>query len=349
LPIAGMNTENRLLMQELRPVLAIKQYLEGQNLYQLRKDLAISTGHWQKLWHDFKELGHTDDMEELKQQTGQPEEVLNAWQELFKQHRPTLRGRIKETEKSCGKSFYQLLRTRHGYSPAGAEQFIEDLHELAAHLNKREPKNNQIIYNAVSDQEPAGKKLSACQLKAVVLDYINPEDRELTDRESAKKLRWARLLRYATQARYHGAVLTQPDLSLLLGISTEAIQTLLKKHPGVIVPTRGLVADMGPALSHADKIINLFMNGYTETEIVRRTGHSYESVENYILCYAKVVYLLQKELPAPAIRKALGFSRRLVDKYISFYREYSGPAYSFMSGKLRRLATAHPVKKKKEE
>ncbi len=346
LPIAGMNTQNRRLMQELRPVLAIRQYLEGKELYQLRKDLAISTGHWQKLWHDFKELGNTNNLVELEQQTGQPLEVLSAWQELFEQHQQTLMERVRETKNTCGKSFYQLLCTRHGYSPAAADQFIEDLHELAAHLNRRGPKNNQIIYNAVSDREPAGKKLSECQLKAVAIDYIDPEDLELVDRESAKKLRWARILRYATRARYHGAVLTQPDLSLLLGISTEAIQTLLKEHPDVIVPTRGMVADMGPALSHADKIINLFMNGYTETEIVRRTGHSYESVENYTLSYAKVVYLLQKGMPAPAIRKALGFSRKLVDKYINLYREYSGPDYSFMFGKLRRLAEARPVKKK---
>jgi len=349
LPLAGMNTENRQLMQILRPVLAIKQYLEGKELYQLRKDLAISYSRWQKLWHDFKELGSTATLEQLSSRTAQPLEVLKALQDLFIQHRQTLEERIGETKKTDSTSFYQLLRTRHGYSDAAAKQFIDDLHELAGHLNRREQNNNQIIYNAVSDQEPAGKKLSECRLQAVALDYIDTKDLDLLDRESAKQLRWARLLRYATQARHQGAVLTQPDLALLLGISTEAIQTLLKEHPDVIVPTRGMVADMGPALSHADKIINLFMNGYTETEIVRRTGHSYGSVENYILSYAKVVYLLQKGMPAPAIRKALGFSRKLVDKYISLYREYSGSDYSFMSGKLRRLAEAHPVKKKKEE
>ena len=102
--------------------------------------------------------------------------------------------------------------SRHGYSPAAADQFIEDLHELTVHLSRQGQKNNQIIYNAVSDREPAGKKLTECQLKAVALDYIDPQDLELTDRESAKKLRWARILRYTIQARYQGAVLTQPDL-----------------------------------------------------------------------------------------------------------------------------------------
>lgn len=349
LPIAGMNIENRQLMQELRPVLAVKRYLEGEELDQIRKDMAISTCRWQKLWHDFKELGRTEDLEELEQQTGQPPEVLAAWKKLWQAHRHLLCGRVTEAEKASGGSFYQLLRTRHGYSPAAAEQFIDDLHELAARLNRQGQKHNQIIYNAVADHEPAGKKLTECQLKAVALDYIDPKDLDLADRESAKELRWARVLRYTTQARYQGAALTQPDLALLLGISTKAIQTLLKEHPDVVVPTRGLVADMGPAISHADKIIGLFMNGYTETEITRRTGHSYDSVENYILSYARVVYLLEKGMPAPAIRKVLGFSRKLVDKYISLYREYSGPDYAFMFGKLRRLAEAHPVKKKKED
>lgn len=345
LPLAGMNTVNRQMMHKLRSVLAIKSYLEGEELDLIRKKMAISTSRWQKLWNDFKELGRQDFKEE---QTDQPPEVISAWKELWQAHRHILSERVTEKEKIID-SFYQLLRIRHGYSPAAAEQFIDDLHDLAAHLNRRGQKHNQIIYNAVADHEPAGKKLTECRLKAVALDYIDPRDLELVDRESPKKLKWARILRYTTQARYQGAVLTQPDLALILGISTKAIQTMLKEHPDVIVPTRGLVADMGPALSHADKIINLFMNGYTETEIVRRTGHSYDSVENYILSYAKVVYLLEKGMPAPAIRKVLGFSRRLVDKYISLYREYSGPEYAFMTGKIRRLAEAHPVKKKKED
>ncbi len=343
LPVAGMNTANRQLMHTFRPVLAVKRYLEGEELEKVRRDLAISTGRWQKIWHDFKELGQTGELEH------QPPEVRAALKELWQAHRHRLHERVAHTEKTAGHSFHQLLRTRHGYSAAAAEQFIDELHDLAARLNRQDQGQNQIIYSAVSDQEPAGKKLTECQLKAVLLDYIVPEDYELADRESSKKLKWARLLRYATQARSQGAVLSQPDLALLLGISTGAIQSLLKEHPDVVVPTRGLVADMGPALSHADKIVDLFMNGYTETEIVRRTGHSYDSVENYILSYAKVVYLLEKGMPPPAIRKALGFSRKLVDRYTRLYREYSGPDYAFMFGKLRRLAEAHPGKKKRKE
>jgi hypothetical protein len=80
LPLAGMNTVNRQMMHKLRPVLAIKSYLEGEELDLIRKKMAISTSRWQKLWNDFKELGRQDFKEE---QTDQPPEVIAAWKELW--------------------------------------------------------------------------------------------------------------------------------------------------------------------------------------------------------------------------------------------------------------------------
>lgn len=62
----------------------------------------------------------------------------------------------------------------------------------------------------------------------------------------------------------------------------------MKEHPKVVLPIRGRVTDMGPTLSHAEKIIRLYMDGYTETEIVRRTGHSYESIERYLIDFARL-------------------------------------------------------------
>ncbi len=352
LPVATMNKDYRQLMKEFRSVIAIRRYIEGSDLLEIRKDLAISSSYWQKLFNWFKEVGAEGiDLDGLSEKTGQPIEVLKSWQNLWEQYRDVLDSRvvIEEQPKGGLRPFYQLLRERHGYSVAAAEQFIDDLHDIANHINRQDRSRSQIIYNAVSDEEPAGKKLNDCRLKAVVLDYIAEEDFELADRESPAKLKWARLLRFSTQARHQGTVLTQPDLSLLLGISTKAIQSMLKNNADVFVPTRGSVVDMGPTLSHANKIIDLFMNGYTETEIVQRTGHSYSSIERYILDYARVVCLIEKGMPAPVIRKVLGFSRKLVDKYIALYEEYSGPDYAFMYGKIRRLAEAHPVKKKEKE
>ncbi|MBC7324999.1 MAG: DUF1670 domain-containing protein [Moorella sp. (in: Bacteria)] len=359
LPVAGMKKENRQLMRNLRAALAIDRYLSGEDLTALRKDLAISTSRWQRWWQGFKELVQNRDqpLAELARLLREPPELLEAWWEIWTKHREkdpgiaTRLGLDQEALRQPGtgtgsrQAFAELLRRRHGYSPAAVEQFLDELAELASRLNRQERAPGAIVYQAVSDREPAGKKLSQCELKAVVLDYVTPEDWELVNRDNAEALKWTRLLRLATQARSQGATLNQPDLALLLGLSTKSVQTLLKEHPGVVVPTRGMVADMGPALSHTDKIIRLYMDGYTETEIVRRTGHSYEAIENYLLDFARVTYLLERGLPVPAIRKVLGCSRRLVEKHVNLYREFSGPDYAFMMAKVRRLAEAHPVKK----
>lgn len=341
LPVSGMRRENRALMKNFRAALALERYLNAEDPTQIRESLAVSSSRWQGWWRDFKAF--------LRQEpVHQPPEVLAAWEELGSRHRDKIRLDLEETPARSvtdPKAFYQLLRERHGYSRAAAQAFLDELHDLAARLNRQERSGGQVVYNAVAAHEPAGKKLAECAMVPVVLDYVTPEDWTLAHRDNAQALKWARLARLAVQAKNQGAVLTQPDLALLLGLSTKAVQTLCQRHPNVVLPTRGLMADMGPALSHADKIIRLYMDGYTETEIVRRTGHTYDSVERYLLDFAKVVYLTEQGLPLPAVRKVLGFSRRLVEKYLALYREFAGPDYLFMMAKIRRLALAHPVKK----
>jgi hypothetical protein len=357
LPVSGMTVENRKKMQDFRSTLALEHYLQGQNLLEIRKEFSISHSLWQKIWQGFKETIKDPEglPETIAKRIHQPQETIQSWQALWERYKDNtnLRQRLgltkieeeTQTETRGLEAFYRLLKERHGYSQAAAEAFIDDLYDIAAHLNRQERQEGQIIYNAVSSHEPAGRKLSECELKAVSLNYIVPEDWEVINRDSAKDLKWERLKRLATEAHYQGVALTQPDLSLLLGISTSAIQNCLKEHPTVILPTRGMLADMGPAISHADKIIRLYMDGYTETEIKRRTGHSYDSIEKYLLDFARVTYLLEKGMPIPAIRKVLGCSRKLVEKHVNLYREFSNPDYAFMMAKIRRLAEAHPVKK----
>jgi hypothetical protein len=357
LPIAGMKGANREMMRTLRGALAIDRYLAGEDLAQIRRELAIRLTRWHRWWQDFKELVRQEiNPGSTQPLIAQPPEVLAAWQEVWKKHQeqPGLISRLALDKDVPGVSsihyinrsaFYDLLGQRHGYSPAAADKFLDDLNDLAARLNRQARSGGQIIYNAVADHEPAGRKLAECQLKPVVLDYLDAQDWAEIDRDRTAELKWSRLLRLATQARTQGAVLTQPDLALLLGLSTKAIQSLSKEYPNVIIPTKGIVADMGPALTQVDKIVRLYMDGYTETEIVRRTGHSYDSVENYLLDFARVVYLVEKGLPVPTIRKVLGCSKKLVEKHVNLYREFSGPDYAFMLGRIRRLAEAHPVKK----
>jgi hypothetical protein len=88
--------------------------------------------------------------------------------------------------------------------------------------------------------------------------------------------------------------------------------------------------DIGRGVSHKCKIIELYLQMYTETEIVDRSGHSYESIEAYVKEFARVLLLAESGLNAVMIRQVTGRSMTLVNAYLDLYRKYDGnPDYVF--------------------
>src|SRR6266545_4418865 len=151
------------------------------------------------------------------------------------------------------------------------------------------------------------------------------------------ELKFARLLRWATQARAQGALLTLPDLAVLSGISVDAVRRRLAAHPEVVVPTRGRVKDIGRGLTHKTQIVELYLQLHTETEICERTGHSYASVEAYLREFARVVTLADQGLNQVMIRRVTGRSMALVGAYLELYRRYDQPDYHFRLAQLRNV------------
>lgn len=353
LPVAGMSKERRRKMRRLRPALAVECYLRGEDLTSVRRKLCCSRTAWRRWWQIFCQVGglEGEDPEEAARRLGQPAALVRAFRELWAEVRQD--ARMSEKVKREGlwvlpvppgggprQAFRQLLLERHRYTPAAADQFEQELRELAHRLSSRGRSPGQIVWTGVAQDQPPGRSLGDCRMVSAVLDYLVPEDWSLVHRDRSEELKWARLVRLATGAYYQGACLSQPDLAFLLGVSVDAVRAAMERHPKVILPTRGRLADMGPTLSHAEKIVGLYMQGYTETEVVRRTGHSYESVERYILDFARVSYLLERGMPPTAIRTVLGCSMRLVEKYVELYHRWSRES-GWRMGRIRLLAQAH--------
>ena len=142
-------------------------------------------------------------------------------------------------------------------------------------------------------------------------------------------LKWVKLLRLSTAAKAQGACLNQADIAFLLGVEVGVIQRLMQANPKVVLPLRGNVMDIGPGLTHVRQIISLYLQGYTETEIKHRTGHSYESIEEYVRAFSTVVTLADRGMPAPLIRQAMRCSAKLVETHLALYREYNRPEYAW--------------------
>jgi hypothetical protein len=235
-----------------------------------------------------------------------------------------------------------VLEAEHGMSRVAARLFLQRLDELSAQLTSSGSDTaGALVFFAISAEEGARTQLEEAKLVPVRLSYLIDEDRELgprgRHRNRVSDLKFARIVRYCGEARAQGALLTLPDVSMLLGIHVAVIQRLLGAHPEVVVPTRGRIKDIGRGVTHRRQIVELYLQMHTESEVVLRTGHSYQSVEAYLQEFARMVTLVDKGLTAPLIRRVTGRSMALVRSYLELYRLYDRPEYQFRLAQLRRV------------
>ena len=166
-------------------------------------------------------------------------------------------------------------------------------------------------------------KLENKRLKAIRLNLIEPDDIEsLAAGGEFLLLRRRRMVRLIRQAYEQGATLSTCQLAVIAGYSHPAISHDIKAHEkatGEIVPTRGVVEDIGRGISHKSQIIARHLNGESTAEIARHTDHTPHSVERYIRQFEQVrelVSYLDKAPEPKAIARILGCSQKLVAEYL---------------------------------
>lgn len=233
------------------------------------------------------------------------------------------------------------LVQNYRFSPVAARLYHQWLKELAARMGTEELREGEMVFFAIAAEEGARAKLAEARHVPVRLRYITEDDlREGPYGECRTRvsgLKFSRILRYATSARAQGALLTLPDLAVLMGIHVDAIRRQLAAHPHVVVPTRGRVKDIGRGVTHRARIVELYLQMHTETEIVERTGHTYESVEAYLREFARIVSLADQGMNAVMIRRVTGRSLALVEAYLDLYRRYDRPEYHFRLSQIRNV------------
>lgn len=362
LPVQGMAHKYRNHHQ-FRSTSALEQYFSGTPIQELQSFLFFSDALWHRWQRDFLQVaGHFQTYkppESISSLTGIPMEIVLEYSELvrrihclpsfkiftsiYEECAVTLNPNSETIDRDT--LFLHDLEANHNFSKAKSRMYLEMLRELKEQFLQTERKPEAVIYYAVSSDEAAGKPLSECRLIPVQLSWWTEDDQQITNLNSTEKLKWQKIVRFTMEARQQGACLNQADLAYLLAMHSGVIQQMTKAHENIFLPTRGNVADMGPGLTHAEQIIELYLQGYTETEIVRRTGHTYASIENYIMMFSRVVSLLERKMPLPLIRQTIGCSMKLVEKHAALYHKYNTPDYQFMLMQVRRIFESHNAKK----
>lgn len=156
----------------------------------------------------------------------------------------------------------------------------------------------QMIWQAILANEPPGKKLSKCIFKRIVLTVHDLDsDRKVHRDYNASVKRGQQVLRMTQEAFDQETLLTVEDLAELLDCNERTIREDIKSYQqehGIVVPTRGNKCDIGPGITHREKIIELYIKGDDPVAIARQMKHSLKAVESYIQSFCRIVYCQQQ-------------------------------------------------------
>lgn len=265
-------------------------------------------------------------------------------------------GKVKRVNRAGIKTpehaIFVELQTDYNFSPVMARALLERINQYVDELNSDQLRNTQIVCQAIHRNESPGKPISKCRLVPVRLTMTSYEDAKILSEQGAPVLKAVRVKRWFEEAYEQGGVLTQEDVAELLGADISTVKRIVKryKNEGIILPTRGQIQDIGPGLSHKAKAVELYLKGYTITEISKRMVHTLPSIERYLTDFSKVIMLTNNGLAPANIRVATGLSEFLIEEYIELADKYNKPyyedRYKQLQGLFSRLGGQEPLKKR---
>jgi hypothetical protein len=183
-------------------------------------------------------------------------------------------------------------------------------------------KHGQIVWMAVPiDEYPQkGKSMQQTVLKPVVIDLINDDDiLAIKLRTHYRTIRVNRIERWTQQAFDQGALLSQLDIAILLGVNEYTAGNYVREFYslyGRALPTRGNIQLIGSGQTHKKEIVSLYLDGYLVPAICQRTKHSKEAVERYIRDFEAVQMLYPKFTDINTISLITRLSKSVVNQYI---------------------------------
>lgn len=231
--------------------------------------------------------------------------------------------------RSAAHSFEQIISIGTNCSSFEASvisQKAQEVFHLGEYGNDPTLQPGQLIWRAVSEEEPAGKPLDRCIFKRIRLTIHNLEDdREILVIHGHSAKRGQQIMRICTEALDQGTLLTQEDLATLLDSDVKTIRNDIKRYQkrfNIVIPTRGNKKDIGPGITHREHVVEQYIQGKDPVSISRDMKHSLKAVERYIQTFCRVVYCqaqLQNSLKTALV---VGVSVALINRYLEIKSTY---------------------------
>ncbi|MBV6479832.1 MAG: hypothetical protein HGGPFJEG_02628 [Ignavibacteria bacterium] len=232
------------------------------------------------------------------------------------------KGNIKSEERQRHKSsegeFIFELRNNYELSPRVSESILESAKSFL--IRDHALKEGEIEVSVICIEELSGRMIESLKKVRVRLTI----DRGLEDIEVLKKtgrviLRRVRVQRITQEALEQKGVLSQEDIGRYLNCDVRTVKRDIReiKESGIEVITRGVLRNIGRGQTHKTKIVGLYLEGKTFSDIRLKTHHSYGAIKRYLQDFQKVLMSVHNGIrDILSISFGTGLSERLVNEYI---------------------------------
>lgn len=249
--------------------------------------------------------------------------------------------------KTLDARFLTEIRNGLNCSPFEAEAVLEVVREVYfAFLDEvsGQAPPGRLTLVVVEAEEPAGKPVATCRKVHVCLTvHRGVEDDQILQQQGPAALRRARILELCQEALSQGGLLTAEDLAYRIFFVTPRtisrdLRALRDALPGIMIPMRSTVHDLGPVLTHRTEIVRLSLQGKTTSEICTILHHSPRAVANYLSTFVRCVQLHRKGLQVGQIAFLLRRGPQLVKRCLELLAECEKDRnYAYHLDELMRL------------
>lgn len=192
-------------------------------------------------------------------------------------------------------------------------------------LREYKLREGQIEITAIEIEERAGKTIEKMEKKKIRVTIDNGiEDIEIQKEYGRIELRKKKIIRITEEATEQRAVLSQEDISKILQISLRTIKRDIRaiREEGIEIITRGYLHNIGRGQTHKVKIIGMYLDGLTYSEIKIKARHTVGAIKRYLESFIKVLMSRKQGIyKIKDISAVTGISEILVKQYNELIRE----------------------------
>jgi len=226
-------------------------------------------------------------------------------------------------QKTSEGEFMFEMETQYELCPKMRESILETAKRCLVRENIL--KEGEIEVSVIGIEEKSGKLMEKMEKVRVRLTIDNgQEDTEILREYGRTELRRIQIQRITEEALEQNGVLSQEDLSKHLRCGLRTIKRDIKeiKKQGIEVITRGVLHNIGRGQTHKCKIVELYLQGKTFSDIKLLTHHSGSSIKRYVDSFVKVMMGVNHGIrEAKKISSVTGLSELLVNQYLELLRK----------------------------